>query len=49
MGKILCNFNEIRLEIERETNRMAGSNKDIGPEPINLKITRRKFDAGRFA
>jgi hypothetical protein len=48
-NKIFCNFNEIGLEIERETDRMAGSNKGIGPEPINLKITHRKFDAGRFA
>jgi dynamin 1-like protein len=26
------------LEIERETDRKAGSNKGICPEPINLKI-----------
>jgi hypothetical protein len=29
-NKIFCNFNEIRLEIERETDRMAGSNKGNG-------------------
>lgn len=32
------NFDEIRQEIERETDRMAGSNKGICPEPISLKI-----------
>ncbi|CAH0557171.1 unnamed protein product [Brassicogethes aeneus] len=36
--KIFRNFEEIRLEIEEETNRIAGSNKGICPEPINLKI-----------
>lgn len=36
--KIYSNFDEIRQEIERETDRMAGSNKGISPEPINLKI-----------
>lgn len=36
--KIYTNFEEIRQEIERETDRMAGSNKGISPEPINLKI-----------
>lgn len=37
-NKIYTNFDEIREEIEGETNRMAGSNKGICPEPINLKI-----------
>ncbi|XP_026326390.1 dynamin-1-like protein isoform X7 [Hyposmocoma kahamanoa] len=36
--KIYTNFEEIRQEIERETDRMAGSNKGICPEPISLKI-----------
>ncbi|XP_048481040.1 dynamin-1-like protein isoform X3 [Plutella xylostella] len=36
--KVYTNFDEIRVEIERETDRMAGSNKGICPEPINLKI-----------
>ncbi|XP_045763915.1 dynamin-1-like protein isoform X9 [Maniola jurtina] len=36
--KIYSNFDEIRQEIERETDRMAGNNKGICPEPINLKI-----------
>lgn len=37
-NKIFSDFDEIRLEIEAETDRMAGSNKGICPEPINLKI-----------
>lgn len=37
-NKIYTDFNEIRMEIESETERMAGSNKGICPEPINLKI-----------
>jgi dynamin 1-like protein len=36
--KIYTNFDEIRCEIENETERMAGANKGICPEPINLKI-----------
>lgn len=36
--KVFSNFEEIREEIERETDRMAGSNKGICPEPISLKI-----------
>lgn len=36
--KIFRNFEDIRKEIEDETNRIAGSNKGICPEPINLKI-----------
>ncbi|XP_020279385.1 dynamin-1-like protein isoform X2 [Pseudomyrmex gracilis] len=37
-NKIFKNFNDIRAEIEAETDRMAGANKGICPEPINLKI-----------
>lgn len=37
-NKIYIDFSEIRKEIESETERMAGSNKGICPEPINLKI-----------
>ncbi|KAG5675177.1 hypothetical protein PVAND_005102 [Polypedilum vanderplanki] len=37
-NKIFTDFDEIRAEIEAETDRMAGSNKGICPEPINLKI-----------
>ncbi|KOB75492.1 Uncharacterized protein OBRU01_05936, partial [Operophtera brumata] len=36
--KIYPDFDQIRQEIERETDRMAGSNKGISPEPISLKI-----------
>lgn len=37
-NQIFKNFDDIRKEIESETDRMAGSNKGICPEPINLKI-----------
>lgn len=37
-NRVFSNFEEIREEIERETDRMAGSNKGICPEPISLKI-----------
>ncbi|XP_062545830.1 dynamin-1-like protein [Armigeres subalbatus] len=37
-NKVFSDFEEIRREIENETDRMAGSNKGICPEPINLKI-----------
>ncbi|XP_023245221.1 dynamin-1-like protein isoform X3 [Copidosoma floridanum] len=37
-NRIYKDFNEIRDEIDNETNRMAGANKGICPEPINLKI-----------
>lgn len=37
-GKVYTDFDEIRKEIENETDRMAGSNKGICPEPIILKI-----------
>lgn len=37
-NKIFTDFNEIRKEIENETDRMAGSNKGICPEPIILRI-----------
>ncbi|XP_025405642.1 dynamin-1-like protein [Sipha flava] len=37
-SKIFKDFNEIREEIQAETNRVAGSNKGICPEPISLKI-----------
>ncbi|KAM3968191.1 dynamin related protein 1 isoform 2-T2 [Aphomia sociella] len=36
--KVYTDFDAIRQEIERETDRMAGSNKGICPEPISLKI-----------
>ncbi|XP_070497140.1 dynamin-1-like protein isoform X2 [Chironomus tepperi] len=37
-NKVFTDFDDIRKEIEDETDRMAGSNKGICPEPINLKI-----------
>ncbi|GFV57802.1 hypothetical protein TNCV_3071811 [Trichonephila clavipes] len=37
-SKIYSDFDEIRKEIEAETDRMSGSNKGICHEPINLKI-----------
>lgn len=37
-GRIFTDFNDIRTEIENDTERVAGSNKGICPEPINLKI-----------
>lgn len=36
--KAYRDFDAIREEIENETERMAGNNKGICPEPINLKI-----------
>merc|ERR1711962_166940 len=36
-NKIYTDPDEIRREIERETDRMAGENKGICPEPISLK------------
>ena len=37
-SKIYTDEDEIREEIERETDRMAGENKGICPEPISLKF-----------
>lgn len=37
-NKIHTDFQEIRREIESETERMSGSNKGICPDAINLKI-----------
>ncbi|XP_065339611.1 dynamin-1-like protein [Cloeon dipterum] len=37
-NKVFSDFDEIRTEIENDTDRMAGKNKSICPEPINLKI-----------
>lgn len=37
-NKIFTSFDDIRREIEDETDRMAGGNKGICPDPINLKI-----------
>ncbi len=37
-GKRFFDFDEIRREIERETDRVTGTNKGISDRPINLKI-----------
>ena len=37
-GKKFVDFDAIRKEIEDETDRMTGSNKNISPIPINLRI-----------
>ncbi|KAF1959190.1 dynamin-1 [Byssothecium circinans] len=37
-GRRFYDFNEVRREIEAETARIAGNNKGINRQPINLKI-----------
>ncbi|XP_028156690.1 dynamin isoform X5 [Ostrinia furnacalis] len=37
-GKKFVDFNEVRQEIEAETDRITGSNKGISPVPINLRV-----------
>ncbi|KAF2636383.1 hypothetical protein P280DRAFT_493200 [Massarina eburnea CBS 473.64] len=37
-GRRIYDFNEVRREIEAETARIAGNNKGINRQPINLKI-----------
>lgn len=37
-GKMFTDFDEIRREIEAETDRTTGHNKGISPIPINLRI-----------
>ncbi|XP_074603228.1 dynamin related protein 1 isoform X2 [Brevipalpus obovatus] len=37
-NKVYTDFDEVRREIEAETERMSGNNKGICPEPISLKI-----------
>ncbi|TNM91250.1 hypothetical protein fugu_019630 [Takifugu bimaculatus] len=37
-NKIFMDFDEIRQEIENETERLSGNNKGISDEPIHLKI-----------
>ena len=36
--KVFTNWDEVRREIERETDAVAGSNKGICPDPISLKF-----------
>ncbi|KAK7101692.1 dynamin-1-like protein isoform X2 [Littorina saxatilis] len=40
--KIYTDFDEVRREIERETDRLSGTNKGISPDPINIKIYSRR-------
>ncbi|XP_039651771.1 dynamin-2-like isoform X1 [Perca fluviatilis] len=37
-GRKFVDFDEVRLEIEAETERITGSNKGISPIPINLRV-----------
>ncbi|KAG5281592.1 hypothetical protein AALO_G00074080 [Alosa alosa] len=37
-GKKFTDFDEVRLEIEAETDRVTGQNKGISPVPINLRV-----------
>jgi dynamin GTPase len=37
-GRRYTNFDEVRMEIEAETDRETGSNKGISSRPINLKV-----------
>lgn len=37
-GKKFTDFDEVRQEIEAETDRITGANKGISPVPINLRV-----------
>ena len=37
-GKKYTDFNEVRKEIEAETDRVTGQKKGISPIPINLRV-----------
>lgn len=37
-GKKFTDFDEVRGEIEAETDRITGQNKGISPVPINLRV-----------
>ncbi|XP_059191881.1 dynamin-2-like isoform X5 [Centropristis striata] len=37
-GRKFVDFDEVRTEIEAETDRLTGSNKGISPIPINLRV-----------
>ncbi|XP_056434784.1 dynamin-1a isoform X2 [Gadus chalcogrammus] len=37
-GKKFVDFDEVRAEIEAETDRITGANKGISPVPINLRV-----------
>ncbi len=36
--RVFLNFDEVREEIEKETERKAGNNKGIVAEPVNVKV-----------
>jgi len=37
-GRIFTDFDDVRKEIEAETDRITGSNKGISNIPINLRV-----------
>jgi dynamin 1-like protein len=37
-GKVFYDFDRIRAEIQNETERVSGGNKNISDKPIRLKI-----------
>ena len=37
-AQVFTDWDEVRREIERETDAVAGSNKGICPDPISLKF-----------
>lgn len=51
-GKKFTDFDEVRQEIEGETDRVTGANKGISPVPINLRVYSphgKTFSSPRFA
>ena len=46
-GKKFTDFNEVRKEIEAETDRLTGKNKGISSIPINLRVHSPNGEAGR--
>lgn len=47
-GKKFVDFDEVRAEIEAETDRITGSNKGISPVPINLRVYSPHGNVGLF-
>lgn len=45
-GKKFTDFDEVRQEIEAETDRITGANKGISPVPINLRVYSPHGEAG---
>jgi len=46
-NELFYDFDEIRDEIQRETDRLSGKNKGISNIPINLKV-RNNMEGGAF-